>query len=155
MLNIDGCSDMRNLIFSILVLLAAESLHASSYRDFNGKIETASPSNAASAIDKAYCMFSVEQLRELRKKPEIILQYDLATWIENNWLAPESAPLYVWFQKHGIKIRSSMCLFVIRGFEFRLHGKTFKLEKELRNPNWNKVPPPMPPPLSSLPSSDQ
>lgn len=136
---------MKSWIRSLLLILLSVTLFASGGKEFAGKMSKESPATAAIAIDNAYCMFSKEQLCELRKSPYIISEYELASWIENNWLATKDAPLYAWFECHGIKVKSSMTLFVVRGFQFKLYGKRFDIKKELKNPSWNKLPePPLP-----------
>jgi len=130
----------------IFCLLLTSLAWAGEYRAFEGRIDKKSPPTAAVAIQRACAMFSAKQREELRKDPARILEYGLGNWIEANWLGSEDAQLYTWFVQNGIKVRSSMCLFVIRGFEFRLSNRKFNMGKELRNPSWNRVPPPPPPP---------
>lgn len=137
---------MRNLIRIFLCLLVTSVAWAGEFRSFEGKVDKKSPPTAEIAIQRTYAMFSALQRDELKKDPARILEYGLGNWIEGYWLGSEDAPLYVWFAQHGIKVRSSMCLFIIRGFEFRLANKKFNIGKELQNPSWNRVPPPPPPP---------
>ncbi|WP_316411496.1 hypothetical protein [Mesoterricola sediminis] len=119
-------------------------------REFEGSVDAASPSSASVGIEKVYAMFSRSQLNEIRKDPTAIMQYRLPDWIEGKWLAKEDDPLYVWFKAHGIEIRSSMSLFIVRGFQFKLCGKKYNIQKELKRPGWQLRPPPPPPHPPSL-----
>lgn len=131
--------------------LVTSLVRAGEFRKFEGVLDKKSPPTAAIAIQKTYTMFSAAQLEELKKEPAKILEYGLGNWIEANWLGSEDSQLYAWFLKNGIKVRSSMSLFVIRGFEFRLAGKKINIAKELRKPSWNRLPPPPPPVPSERP----
>jgi hypothetical protein len=82
------------------------------------------------AIDEIVKKFNRHQIDEIKKAPVKIAQYNIPSFVESKWLNNDDE-LYNQFKKEGIHDKMLISLFIARGVQLRILGKTIDYKSEL------------------------